>query len=156
MFEKIKTMFKIKNIYIKNFLSFVGEHQVNFPDNGLISLKGCCDNNSSLSNGAGKSSLLEAIAYIFDYCSSPATELQSWFSDVDFVVSAELINENESLKVTRGPGVYEVFCNDVLYKSNHAKEFMKKLLYSPELIAFMTYRPQGVSGIFLCYGDYGD
>ena len=149
MFEKIKTMFKIKNIYIKNFLSFVGEHQVNFPDSGLISLKGCCDNNSSLSNGAGKSSLLEAIAYIFDYCSSPATELQSWFSDVDFIVSAELINENESLKVTRGPGVYEVFCNDVLYKSNHAKEFMKKLLYSPELIAFMTYRPQGVSGNFL-------
>jgi len=142
-------MLTLKKIYIKNFLAFSGEHELVFPEHGLVSLKGCCNNNTASSNGAGKSSLLEAIAYAFDYCDSPATELKNWSSEEDFKVVLWFEVDGQEYVITRGSGLYEVRDGLVVYKSAQTKDFLKRLINTPELISFMTYRPQGVFGNFL-------
>lgn len=125
-------MFFLKKLYIKNFLSFCGEHTLFFPRNGLLALKGECNGNVARSNGAGKSSLLEAIAYVFDYCSSPATALQNWDTDEEFRVKLYLGKDNQDIVIERGPGLYIVICDGILYKAGQAKDFIKNLIYTTE------------------------
>ncbi len=142
-------MFCLDNLYIKNFLSFSGEHLITFPEKGLVSLKGICNNDNALSNGAGKTSLLEAIAYAFDYCLSPATELQNWNEEEPFKIVLQFKDENSVFKIIRGPGKYELCVNEEVYKASMAKDFLRKTLNIPEIISFITYKPQGVYGNFL-------
>lgn len=142
-------MIKLKSLLLYNFLSFQGLHTIEFPENGLVFLKGICNDNTALSNGAGKSSLLEGIAYALGYGSSPATELKNWQSEDEFSVIL-LINYNgNELRISRSAGLYQVVYQDVIYRSQGAKDLLKSLLYIPECISFMTYRPQGVDGNFL-------
>lgn len=142
-------MIKLKKITLNNFLSFKGNHEIEFPEKGLVFLKGICEDNLSRSNGAGKSSFLEGIAYALDYGSCPATELKNWNSDDDFSVKLIIDCNGSDLEITRSQGLYSVLYQEKIYKSIAAKEIIKNLLYSPEFISFMTYRQQGVFGNFL-------
>lgn len=52
---------QIKKVYIKDFLS-IGEAEISFPDNGLILVDGW-NNDTSRSNGAGKTAIFNAISF---------------------------------------------------------------------------------------------
>lgn len=142
-------MIKLKSLKIKNFLSFAGEHEFEFPDSGLYAIKGRKSNNQANSNGSGKTSFLEAIACALGYSQLPATELQNWHEDDAFVVALTMSLNDKELKIKRTPTAYEVVYEDLHLKSNEAKEFIKRTLLDTWLISFVTYRPQGVPGNFL-------
>src|SRR5271165_701018 len=61
---------RLQKLVLKNFRSFLGEHEVEFPSSGLVLLDG--------ESGHGKSTLLLAIAYALGYCPYSAKDLQCW------------------------------------------------------------------------------
>src|ERR1035437_6786297 len=142
-------MISLQSIKIKNFLSFAGEHEFTFPSSGLYAIKGQVGDSKENSNGSGKSSFLEAIAYALDYAKLPSTELQSWFAEDAFSVELFLSVNNEEFKIKRNKNNYEVFYQGKQYKAADAKEIIKKTLLDSWLLQFVTYRPQDVSGNFL-------
>ena len=83
-------MISLNYIKIKNFLSFKGEHLLNFPKQGIFSIKGQMVGKEENSNGSGKSNFLEAIAYALDFADMPATEMQNWFTEEPFSVELSL------------------------------------------------------------------
>lgn len=132
---------KLKSVKLKNFLSFTDEQEIVFPSNGLLLLKG--------ENGSGKTSILEAIVYALDYCSTPSTELQSFLSYEPLYVKLTLNLDDEDLVIERSPGNYLVHYQNQTHKNSEAINKIKQLLLLPEFIQFVTYRPQGQIGNFL-------
>ncbi len=134
---------------MKNFLTFAGEHEFVFPDSGLFAVKGQIQGRPENSNGAGKSSFWEALAYTLDYASRPATEMQNWFNEDPFYVELTLNISGEDFKIRRSKNSYEVYFQDKLYRAAEAKDIIKKELLDSWLLNFITYRMQGVFGNFL-------
>lgn len=130
-------------------MSFYGEHTLNFPNVGLHVVKGQKAQNSLNSNGSGKSSFLESIAYALDYGSLPATDLQNWNTDSNMEVVLNLLLDSEPCSIRRSSGHYEVVYKGNKFKAGSAKEWIQENLLSSELISFITYRPQGIGGNFL-------
>ena len=87
---------KLKSLELENFLSFTKKQSITFPEKGLLLLRG--------ENGSGKSSLLEAIAYVLDYCSTPATELQSFLSEEPLRVKLILDIDGDDCVIERKSG----------------------------------------------------
>lgn len=151
-------------ITITNFLSFKNSHSflLKPKSKNFIVGHGAFDN--SRSNGAGKTSLLEAFAYVFDFSQSSATELVCWDANPEFPMEVKLKcsikgqNNWQFLIITRGVGKYKVeiaydnygqmVVKDT-YEGSDARNFLKEMLMSPNLAAYVTYRPQGVQGNFL-------
>ena len=78
----------LKSLSLAGFRSFVEQATVEFPESGLVLVRGTNTDSSGVSSGSGKSSLLLGISYALGYCPFPATELQSWYGDNDLSVTA--------------------------------------------------------------------
>lgn len=72
----------IRYLELFNFRSFRGKHRIEFPETGLLNLRGI--------SGAGKTNVLLAIAFVFRYCRLPAKALQCWADEEGFYVECGL------------------------------------------------------------------
>ncbi len=142
-------MIRLKNIKLKNFASFFGEHSLTFPERGLYGLSGAYVDSPGRSNGAGKSSLLRGIAYALDFSDLPSDALQNWNTEDPYYVELELDFNDKPLLIHRSKTNYNVRFDGKYYKSGDAKNFLALNLLSSELVSFITYRAQDVSGNFL-------
>lgn len=145
-------MIVLQSIKIKNFLSFKGEHTLNFPSQGLYVVKGRKSLNELNSNGSGKSSFLEAIAYVFDYSTFSGTDLQNWYTDESMEVELNLLVDGLPCCVFRAPRCHEITFQGIKYSSHVAKQWIQDNLLASDLISFITYRSQGIGGNFLPLG----
>lgn len=128
---------------------------VRFPERGLVLLK-AKNLQTGGSSAAGKSSLLDGIAYALDCSPLPSTELQSWSDITDEKLSVEVTLEGPKgiALVTRGHGAGGQLDGEKFKGASGATRVLKEVLaIDSELLQLLTYRAQGVDSVFLSLDD---
>lgn len=145
----------LKRLRLLNFRSFYGPHEVEFPDNGLLLVRGSSRDHGD-SSGSGKSSLLLAISYALGICPFPATVLKSWGAEEDMAVGLT-VNLGEpygEVTINRGTKRTSLDVGGALYTGKNATAMLEKMItLRPEVLAAITYRVQGTRGVFLGMAD---
>lgn len=125
---------RLKSLTLKAFRSFVSQTRIEFPESGLLLIKG--------PSGHGKSSILLGIAYALGYSPFSAKDLQSDSTDEEMVVQLELSDPN--LLIVRGATSRLEHNGEVVCTS--AKDLDKKLEeilgLSAQFRELLTYRDQ--------------
>jgi DNA repair exonuclease SbcCD ATPase subunit len=138
-------MIKLKSLELQGFRKFVDLTRIEFPESGLMLLDG--------DSGAGKSTVLQAIAYALDICPYPATTLKSW-SGESLQVHLTLDIGGVEVKVSRGRVNAISDGSGVRTGSKAVEEGLRAIFgMSPDLLSALTYRPQDKLGLFLSKGD---
>lgn len=145
----------LKKLVVENFRSFEGRHEVSFPPSGLLLIKGR-NLDTGGSSGAGKSSLLMAIAYALRLPTLPAKDLQCYLTDAPLQVELTLATEDGSeLVVKRGATNSIDFAGTTTKGSVKAVEARldEVLRAAPEVRGLLTYRDQIAPAQFALFSD---
>lgn len=140
---------RIRRVTVWGFRSFVERTSFEFPDSGMVLVKGS-NLDTKGSSGAGKTTVLLAIAYALGYCQFPATELQSWHTDEAMGVEVEFESNAGIVTLTRGSKL-SIKVGSTLYTSAKTVEAKIKELVGLDiaLLEALTYRRQKQAGVFL-------
>lgn len=148
---------KLHRLTLENFGPFAGDHELDLPSNGLHMVLGE-NTDTEESSGAGKSSLVESLAYAFDYSDFNATDLQTWewlAKGKGFGVALSFDIRGTDVGLVRGKkSVLKVTGKDPVTSASAVKEELNRLLgIRPEVLKALTYRPQDEPGLFLAMTD---
>ena len=129
-------MIKFKKILWKNFLSTGGQFtEVEFTKSSSTLIVG--------ENGAGKSTILDAICFVlfnkpFRNINKP--QLMNTINGKLLVVEVEFSIGNKDYRIVRGmkPGIFEIYCNDLLLNQDAAARDYQK--YLEESILKLNYK----------------
>ena len=147
---------KLRLLALENFGPFVGKHTLELPTNGLHMVLGE-NQDTDESSGAGKSSLVESLAYAFDYSTFAATELKSWDWLTKEPLSVKMAFDvpGGQVRLSRGKRVsLEQEGQPEVTSAKAVKEQLTRLVgVQPEILKALTYRPQGQPGLFLSMTD---
>ena len=129
-------MIKFKKIRWKNFLSTGGQFtEVDFTKSSSTLIVG--------ENGAGKSTILDAICFVlfnkpFRNINKP--QLMNTINGKLLVVEVEFSIGNKDYRIVRGmkPGIFEIYCNDLLLNQDAAARDYQK--YLEESILKLNYK----------------
>ena len=129
-------MIKFKRIKWKNFLSTGGQFtEVEFTKSSSTLIVG--------ENGAGKSTILDAICFVlfnkpFRNINKP--QLMNTINSKLLVVEVEFSIGNKDYRIVRGmkPGIFEIYCNDILLNQDAASRDYQK--YLEESILKLNYK----------------
>ena len=129
-------MIKFKKIRWKNFLSTGGQFtEVDFTKSSSTLIVG--------ENGAGKSTILDAICFVlfnkpFRNINKP--QLMNTINGKLLVVEVEFSIGNKDYRIVRGmkPGIFEIYCNDILLNQDAAARDYQK--YLEESILKLNYK----------------
>lgn len=145
---------RLKKLSLRGFRSFVGQSDIEFPDAGMVLLRGK-NIDTGGSSGSGKSSILLAISYLLGFCKFPATHLQSWLTAEPMQVNGVFAVEQGELVITRGQNL-TLTLNGVKVVGS-AKQLEERISsnigLTPELLQPLTYRAQKQPGLFLSKTD---
>jgi DNA repair exonuclease SbcCD ATPase subunit len=141
----------LDSIGIRAFRSMVDEQVVKLPTKGMHLISG--------TSGAGKTTLVEALAYAFGYSNFSATELQSWpwLTKEPLRVVLDFATPGvDRVRLRRGKQTnIQVGTADEVHTS--AKAVQEKLLAQVrvpvEYLQALTYRSQKTPGMFLAMTD---
>lgn len=141
---------KLKSVRFKSVRSFSQEVSVNFPESGMVLVRGKnLDTNGS--SGSGKSSFLMALAYAFDYSPFPASTLQSWLTEEKMFVEVGLETSHGDTLLRRGDKPH-ITINGIKTAGSAkavAEKTAEAIGLSPDMLAALTYRAQKKPGLFL-------
>lgn len=147
-------MMKLKRLRLKGFKSFAEESTVEFPDSGLVLIRGI-NHSTNDPSGTGKSSLLLAVAYALDMCPQPATELSNW-DGAPLQVELTLDTPNGEVVISRGVKNSIKTPSKTVTGAKAVQEELPKLLgVSSDILKAMTYRVQREFGLFINLKDSG-
>lgn len=145
---------KLLKTTLENFGPFVGKHEIEWPESGLLLLKGKVLETGD-GSGSGKSYVLNSLPFVFGECPFPATELQSWFTDEPPSVTHHILTDKGKVKITRKKGLS--------VSGDMYKEPLKGKIAEAELDrifgmdsksrAVVTYRGQRQPGLFISLDD---
>ena len=145
---------RLHSLVLQDFGPFVGRHEIQLPNSGLTLVHGKVSETGD-SSGAGKTSFLNAISYLFGGCPFASTELQSWYTEEEPKAEAVLETENGEVKITRHKGL-------VIKSPKHPKGVRGKAAepvldeifgMDEKTRAVCTYRGQKQPGVFLKMSD---
>lgn len=139
-------MIRLKTLQLQGFRRFSDPTTIVFPEKGLLLLDG--------DSGAGKSTILQAIAFAIDICPFPSTTLKSWSGEpLQVVLTVEA--DGQDVTIARGKKTFIQFGSEPPRTGAKALEEGLRSLFglAPELIAALTYRPQDQLGLFLSKDD---
>jgi DNA repair exonuclease SbcCD ATPase subunit len=140
---------RLKRLSMKAFRSFVDSAELELPESGVHLV--------NAPSGHGKSSLVEAIAFAFDYSQFPATEHQSWpwLTDEPMQVGLDFYVGSLPAEVRRGKkAALRIGDAPALTSAaTIAKKLPEVLGLKPEMLKALTYRPQRQRGLFLSFTD---
>ena len=143
---------RLMRLRLRGFRSFVVETTIDFPENGLLLVRGK-NHDTGGSSGSGKTTVLLALQYALGLCHLPATSLQSWLTTEPMFVELTLRCEDREVVITRKPGL-TVECGDLKLKGRNAEESLESILgLSPGILEALTYRRQRTQGQFLSKTD---
>jgi DNA repair exonuclease SbcCD ATPase subunit len=147
-------LIRIRQLTFRNFLSYLGETTIDFPDSGLVLIRGY-NLDSGGSSGSGKSSILLAIQYALGICHLPATSLQSWLTEAPMGVELVLSVDDTEVTIARGRGTpVSVQVAGERVSGVEAEGRLERLLGLPSnLLEALTYRKQRNRGQFLSKRD---
>lgn len=139
-------MIKLKWLELQGFRRFKELTRITFPEAGLLLLDG--------DSGAGKSTVLQGIAYALGICPFPATTLKSWSGEA-LQVALALQQDGKTITISRGKVTsYAVEGEEPKTGSKALAEALADLFkMAPELLGAITYRPQDNFGLFLSKDD---
>lgn len=92
---------RLKKLVIQNFKSFAGRHEITFPENGLVALKGL-NHETGGGSGAGKSNVILALAYAFKLCPYSAKSCQNWHTEAPMSVEVHMDTAEGEAVLKRG------------------------------------------------------
>jgi len=119
--------------------------EISLPSSGVTLVSGK-NLDSGGDSGSGKTSLVNSIAYLFNYCHTPATELKSWYCD-SMSVSANILIDDQKVKFSRSPGAFVIQQGDVVTRGEAAEKLLQKWHKLPSgFIESMAYRHQQKPG----------
>lgn len=138
-------MIRLKQLEIQGFRKFKDLVTIDFPESGLLLLDG--------ESGAGKSTVMQAIAYALDICPFPATTLKSW-SGESMQVNLTVVSDGKDVKICRGKRAAIEIDGEVKTGAKALEEGLRALFGMPsDLLSALTYRPQDTLGLFLSKDD---
>jgi len=136
---------RLVSLRMRGFRSIVDDTTIQFPESGLVNLRGV--------SGSGKSSVNLAIAYALGYSQYPATELASWdwLSPQPMLVQITMTDENgRHAVISRGESnFFELDGKKTKGAGAIETELSKFLGMDSERLEATTYRPQKSPGFFL-------
>lgn len=130
-------MVRLKSLTLTNFRSFVGEHRVDWPENGLVLLRG--------ESGVGKSTIFHAINYALGVNTIPVKDLQNWSDHGPMSVRLEVQVNDDLVDLFRSSKASYVRVNgQTVSTSNKAYEdtLAKVLGVGSAFRELLTYRDQ--------------
>jgi DNA repair exonuclease SbcCD ATPase subunit len=137
---------KIKSVTLKNFKSFQKTQTIDFPDSGLVLIKGI--------SGSGKTSIVTAIAYALGICRVPSTKLKNFFTEDDMQVSLTLVDGDREITIRRGSTTSITIDGDTKSGATAVEEQLQKIFpFDRQTFGAMVYRPQRSKGLFLSMTD---
>lgn len=138
---------RLRRITLFNFRTFEGRHELEFPERGLMILRG--------RSGAGKTNVLLGLAYAFGFCRLPAKALQCWHSDKPFYVEIRLeTDEGEAVLHRGGQFWLQVGDRKVKGSAKAVEAELDRLCgVEAELREILTYRDQVKPKRFLAMRD---
>ena len=148
-------MIRLKSLTLRAFRSFQEETTIEFPSNGFILIDGL-DLDTGGSSGAGKTSVVEAIAYALGYARLPATELQNRNTKTPMQVKLQVSNGLCIIEIARGEKNYiKYLSTGQMFTGSKpiAEELIRVLGLPIDLIEALTYRPQRSFGRFVSMTD---
>lgn len=146
---------KLKWLQLRSFRSFVDETRVDFPESGLVLLRGSNPVTHD-SSGAGKSTLLLAISYALDMCPLSATDLQSWNTEEPLQVTLALDTDEGEVVVHRGKKNSISIAGKNYTGAKVISENLRRVIgLDADTLRTLTYRPQDSRGVFLSLADAG-
>lgn len=136
---------RLKYLEIEGFRSFRDRTRIDFPESGLVLIKG--------ESGSGKTNLFLAILYAVGVCPIPATKLKSWETD-SFQVELGLEVDGQDLTICRGKNNSIAKSGIVTVSGAKAVgEELVRIFGDPEVLAASVYRGQKTAGTFLSKSD---
>ena len=141
------------SLRISGFRSFLEETEINFTQKGLYSIQGL-DTRSGGSNGAGKSSIFEAIYWILGLNKLPATDLKN-YNSTQMSGTLELTSSGKKIKINRTSSKLELEIDNLPILGLKA-DIERKLfeeLGDPEIFELLSYRRQEDRGLFFYSTD---
>lgn len=138
----------IRSVSLRSFRSFKKSVSIPLPENGLVNVRG--------KSGAGKSSVNLAIAYAFDYCPFPGTQLSSWGEDLTLEIGLELDTSEGLATLIRGKSPSLTINGETVKGGAKAvAERLKQLCggLTPDMLEALTFRGQRKPGLFLSKTD---
>ena len=145
---------RLHSLVLENFGPFVVLHKIQFPSSGLTLVHGKVSETGD-SSGAGKTSFLNAISFLFGGCPFAATELQSWYTEEEPKAEAVLGTEKGEVKVTRHKGLTIKSSKYPKGSRGKAAETVLDEVFGMDekTRAICTYRGQKQPGVFLEMSD---
>lgn len=143
-------MVKLKGLKMQSFRSFA-DADIKFPEKGLVLIRGLNPDTGDPS-GAGKSSILLAIAYALDILPPefPATDLQSWGTKVPMQVTLTLDFDGQEVILSRGKKSFlKIGDRTITGSAAIAEEQVKLFGFTPDILKALTFRAQKTPGLFL-------
>jgi DNA repair exonuclease SbcCD ATPase subunit len=145
---------KIRQLVLENFGPFVGRHEIQLPESGLTLVRGKVSETGD-SSGAGKTSFLNAISYLFGGCPFASTELQSWYTEEEPRAEAVLEVDGGEVRIVRHKGLIiksPKYPKGVRGKA--AEAALDEMFGMDEKTrSICTYRGQKQPGVFLKMSD---
>lgn len=144
----------LRKLTLKAFRSFKDTCTVEFPEKGLVLIRGK-NHDTGGSSGSGKSSINLAIAYALGYSPFPATALQSWLTEEPMSVKLELTAKDDEIVIARGEKLSVTINGKKVAGSASLVEnkLREALGLSADLLSALTYRAQQERGLFLSKTD---
>lgn len=146
-------MNRLAYVELEQFRSFRKKTRIEFPEKGLVRIKGK-NLDTGGESGAGKSTVALAINYALGKCQYPATDLQSWGSVASPNVTLAFcdgarIERGKRFAVTAAEG------DPVRGSAAQKEEWISRLFggYDMEMVMALTYRGQKKPGLFLSKTD---
>ncbi|CAB4127261.1 hypothetical protein UFOVP75_108 [uncultured Caudovirales phage] len=144
----------LKSITFQSFRSIVGPVKVSFPRQGLVLVK-AKNLDTKGSSGAGKTSLLTGVNYVFGCSPFSANSLQSWNSEIPMQMTLEMDTKEGHTVLSRGKSTSIVTpVESISGKVSAVEQKLQSLLgVNPTLLKALTYRKQKSTSLFLSMGD---
>jgi DNA repair exonuclease SbcCD ATPase subunit len=137
-------MIALKKISLKNFRSFLDKQEIPL-DKGFYCLKGA--------SGAGKTSILLAIAYTLGLNKIPGTQLQSIFTDAPLQTELELEIDGHPIVLARGGETYYIQDGKKVEGATPLNVKIREIFKNLESVDLLSFRNQRVDGRFLSLDD---
>jgi len=146
-------MISLQHLYLRAFRSFRDEVEIDLPANGFVLVDGH-NLDTGGSSGSGKTSIVEAVAFVLGYSKLPATELQNRQTKEKLQVRLTLSTPNGDIVISRGATNEIEIGGQKVTGAKNIQEGLLKIVGLPiELVEALTYRPQRSFGRFISMTD---
>lgn len=144
-------MLTLKELRFSGIGRFVEEQSISFDNYGNIIQVDAANNNTGGSSGAGKSTVFNAIDFLFGLNSTPNTVLQSRLTDESILVEGDFDYNGVPLSISRGKKLKIILDGEITTGSAKlSEEKLDQIIAIPRhLFRQMLHKKQGEKGFFL-------